>query len=75
MRMVIQSMHPGDARVRAFSPDGKLLATAGDDFTIKLWRTSDGMLLRTIAGHTDSIARLKWSPDGRFLASGSRDQS
>jgi WD40 repeat protein len=36
----------------AFSPDGSMIASGGWDNTIKLWRVSDGALLRTLEGHT-----------------------
>jgi WD40 repeat protein len=53
-----------------FSPDGRLLASGSLDHTIKLWRVSDGSLVRTITGHTDWVWSVSFSPDGRLLASG-----
>jgi hypothetical protein len=58
----------------AVSPDGSMAATvAADTTTIQLWDLDLGKLLITLKGHTGSIAVLTFSPDGKTLASGSRD--
>jgi WD40 repeat protein len=38
-----------------WSPDGKTLATASWDKTVRLWQVSDGQLLHTLEGHTDAV--------------------
>jgi len=53
-----------------FSPDGKMLATAGMK-TIELWDTQTAKLTKTLSGNTGSLQWLAFSPDGRKLASAS----
>ena len=40
----------------AFSPDGRLLATAGSDGTVRLWDPATGEHRRTLTGHTSQVA-------------------
>jgi RNA polymerase sigma factor (sigma-70 family) len=53
----------------AFSPDDKLLASASDDGSIKIWDTTSGKELKTLAAHQDMTVSLTFSPDGQSLAS------
>jgi tetratricopeptide (TPR) repeat protein len=59
----------------AFSPDGRRLATAGDEMTIKLWDTVTGQEVFTLRGHTGAVRCLAFSPDGRRIVSGSSDRT
>jgi WD40 repeat protein len=58
----------------AFSPDGRWLASGGDDSSIKLWRMPGGTIARTLTGGTDHVYTLAFSPDGKWLASGRRER-
>jgi eukaryotic-like serine/threonine-protein kinase len=55
-----------------FSPDGKTLATAGSDGTVKLWRAGSGELIRTLGRpqHQEPVISVAFSPDGKTLAAG-----
>jgi WD40 repeat protein/class 3 adenylate cyclase len=72
----------GETYSVAFSPDGRLLATAGDDAVVTLWdRPSlrDGAPTRQpiarLEGHKDQIQSVAFSPDGKTIASGSMDRT
>jgi WD40 repeat protein len=57
----------------AFSPDGGLIASAGAEGTVKLWRAADGALLRTLTGHDGDVNGVAFSPNGSYVASAGSD--
>ncbi|MBD2606491.1 CHAT domain-containing protein [Scytonema hofmannii FACHB-248] len=59
----------------SFRPDGKTLASASNDGTVKLWDVNSGKEINTLKGHTSNVIGVSFSPDGKTLASTSEDHT
>jgi WD40 repeat protein len=61
--------HQGWVRALAVSPDGRTLASCGNDRLVKLWSAADVKPLRELAGHASHVYNLAFHPAGRHLVS------
>jgi WD40 repeat protein len=57
-----------------FSPNGKTIASASEDNTVKLWNL-EGKEIQSFKGHTGFVYSVTFSPDGKTIASGSSDDT
>ncbi len=65
--------HSGPVYVCRYSPDGRLLATGGEDGQVRIWNSAVGTLEGSWAAHDRGINSISFSPDSRWLATTSED--
>ncbi len=59
----------------AYSPEGKRLASASADGTVRVWDSESGQETLTLKGHAGQVYSVAFSPDGQRLASAGQDKT
>ena len=65
--------HTAPVRALAYSPQGEVLASGGQDNVIRIWELPSGELDKTLRGHASGVRGCDFSADGRQLLSAGRD--
>jgi eukaryotic-like serine/threonine-protein kinase len=65
--------HEATVMALGVSPDGKTLATASYDQSVRLWDMATGKCLHELNGHLGTVRALAFSPDGMRVASAGSD--
>jgi WD40 repeat protein/serine/threonine protein kinase len=67
--------HTGAVCSVAWSPDGRYVASAGEDQTVRIWDWLEAKPIRVLRGHAAQVRSVAWSPDGQRIASASDDET
>lgn len=67
--------HLMEVQAIQWSPDGKYIASGGNNNAVQVWDPVTGRHIYTFTKHTHYVKTLEWSSDSRRLASGSLDDT
>ncbi|KAK4078534.1 uncharacterized protein Triagg1_2865 [Trichoderma aggressivum f. europaeum] len=73
-RLVLRGHTKAVSQVR-ISPNGRFIASASADATVKIWDANTGAHMDTLVGHMAGVSCVAWTPDSNTLASGSDDKA
>jgi WD40 repeat protein len=74
IRAVVSNDPEGRVRAVAFSPGGKLVATASEDHTARVFDVATGQEVSRLL-HSQSVSAVAFSPDGKVVATASEDNT
>jgi serine/threonine protein kinase len=72
---VLPNIHSGWVCEAVFSPNGKMIASVGEDGKVQLWDSQQGTLLKTLQGHEDMTQAIAFSRNSKLLVSSGKDKT
>lgn len=75
LRLAKLNGHNGAVNGCAFARDGKRIASASSDSTLRIWDAATGECRLTLEGHSSSVLSCEFAPDGTRVVSGSSDNT
>jgi len=72
-KLILPIGHTDEINSSQFSPDGKQVLTASNDFTAKIWDVESGNLIADLKGHTFFVNSARFSPDGKQVVTVGQD--
>ncbi|WP_162130567.1 WD40 repeat domain-containing serine/threonine protein kinase [Schlesneria paludicola] len=72
-RALWESSHGSEINSVAFSPNGALVAAAGENRITSIWDTRTGQRLKSLVGHENEVMSVAFSPNGRSVLTSSHD--
>ncbi len=74
-RPIGRGLHDHLANQCQFNPAGTLLVSASSDYSARVWTVPDMKLFSVLKGHIDDVEMATFSPDGKMIATCSRDKT
>jgi len=74
-KLLLRLSHEDGILHASFSPDSRYVATAGEDFTARIWDCTTGAELIPPIRHDDQVTSVVFSPDGKWILTGSADKT
>jgi len=66
--------HVGAVYRVTWGPDSRMLISASEDSTLKLWSLKTYKMIKELPGHRGSVFAADWAPNGATVASGGADK-